>query len=80
MGHLEKMRKKLEDEIARFNIFQRSVLGATEKIKMDAEADIRNYAKYLLREGSTIEKRELMACIKTKLILTNKILTLKSGV
>lgn len=27
------MRQKLEDEIARFNIFQRSVLGATEKIQ-----------------------------------------------
>jgi hypothetical protein len=40
----------------------------------------RGYAKYLLKEGSTIEKRELMACIKSKLILTSKILTLKSAI
>jgi len=34
------MRQKLEDEIARFNIFQRSVLGAMDKIQNNKEADI----------------------------------------
>lgn len=51
------MRQKLEDEIARFNIFQRSVLGATEKLKNNKETDIRNYAKYILKEGTVGEKR-----------------------
>ncbi len=70
------MRKKLEDEIARFNIFQRSVLGATEKIKTDQETDIRNYAKYILKEGSTVEKRELLANLRSRILYKDKTLTL----
>ncbi len=70
------MRKKLEDEIARFNIFQRSVLGTTEKIKTDADTDIRNYAKYILKEGTTIEKRELLANLRSRIMYKDKTLTL----
>lgn len=70
------MRKKLEDEIARFNIFQRSVLGATEKIKTDQDTDIRNYAKYILKEGSTVEKRELLANLRSRIEYKDKKLTL----
>jgi len=51
------MRQRLEDEIARFNIFQRSVLGATENLRTNKETDIRNYAKYILKEGAVTEKR-----------------------
>lgn len=47
------MKKKLEDEVKRFNKFQRPVSGVEEDIKTDPETDIRNYAKYLLHEGST---------------------------
>lgn len=70
------MRQKLEDEIARFNIFQRSVLGATEKLKTDKETDIRNYAKYLLKEGAVSEKRELLANLRSKIMYKDKKLTL----
>lgn len=70
------MRQKLEDEIARFNIFQRSVLGATEKISNNKETDIRNYAKYILKEGTVTEKRELLANIRSRIIYKDKELTL----
>ncbi len=70
------MRQKLEDEIARFDIFQRSVLGATEKLKTDKEMDIRNYAKYLLKEGAVSEKRELLANLRSKIMYKDKKLTL----
>jgi len=70
------MRQKLEDEIARFNIFQRSVLGATEKLKTNQETDIRNYAKYILKEGAVTEKRELLANLRSRIIYKDKILTL----
>lgn len=70
------MRKKLEEEIARFNIFQRSVLGSTEKIKNDSDTDIRNYAKYILKEGTTIEKRELLANLRSRILYKDKTLTL----
>lgn len=70
------MRQKLEDEIARFNIFQRSVLGAKEKIETNKDTDIRNYAKYILKEGTTVEKRELLANLRSRIIYKDKNLTL----
>ena len=72
------MRAKLEDEIKRFNIFQRSVLGTTdkEKVKTDPDTDIRNYAKYLLKEGSMIEKRELLGNLRSRILYKDKVLTL----
>ncbi len=70
------MRQKLEDEIARFNIFQRSVLGSTDKIGNRKDTDIRNYAKYILKEGTTVEKRELLANLRSKIVYKDKTLTL----
>lgn len=70
------MRQKLEDEIARFNIFQRSVLGTTEKIKNNQDTDIRNFAKYILKEGTVGEKRELLANLRSRIIYKDKQLTL----
>lgn len=70
------MRQKLEDEIARFNIFQRSVLGSTDKIKNTEDTDIRNYAKYILKEGSVSEKRELLGNLRSRIVYKDKTLTL----
>ncbi len=63
------MRYKLEDEIKRFNHFQSTVFGGnTIRKPVKADIDIRTYAKYLLKEGSITEKRELLANLKSKLI------------
>ena len=70
------MRQRLEDEIARFNIFQRSVLGSTDKIKNTQDTDIKNYAKYLLKEGSVSEKRELLGNLRSRITYKDKVLTL----
>lgn len=70
------MRQKLEDEIARFNIFQRSVLGSTDKVKNRDDMDIRNYAKYILKEGSVSEKRELLGNLRSRIIYKDKMLVL----
>ena len=70
------MRQKLEDEIARFNIFQRSVLGSTDKVGNRKDTDIRNYAKYILKEGMVTEKRELLANLRSKIVYKDKELTL----
>lgn len=70
------MRQKLEDEIARFNIFQRSVLGSTDKVKNRDDMDIRNYAKYILKEGSASEKRELLGNLRSRIVYKDKTLTL----
>jgi site-specific DNA recombinase len=70
------MRQRLEDEIARFNIFQRSVLGSTDKARAREDMDIRNYAKYILKEGSVSEKRELLGNLKSRISYRDKNLTL----
>ena len=63
---------KFEEEIRRLNNLQTSVLGEDpEKIKVK-KIDVRAYAKYLLRDGSITEKRELLSLLKSKLIYTNR--------
>jgi hypothetical protein len=44
------------------------------------DVNLRNYIKYLLKEGSLIEKRELMACFKSKLVMEDKVLRLSEKV
>ena len=65
------MREKIDSEITRFKHFQRGVLGVTQKVEV-GEVDIRNYVKYMLRDGSDIEKREILQCFKSKITLNNK--------
>lgn len=57
------IREKLKTEVERFKKFQRSILGIKQQIAVN-DIDVRNYAKYLLREGSDLERRELLGCIK----------------
>ncbi len=73
------VRHKLEAEIERHQKFQRSVMGMPEPKNVDAKAkdvNLRNYIKYLLKEGSLNEKRELMGCFKSKLTMRDKIVQL----
>lgn len=67
------IKMKLEAEIARFNNFKNNVMGMTlEEQALEKKADIRSYAKYLLKEGTLQEKRDLIQSFKSKLILLNK--------
>jgi len=70
------IRARIEDEITRFNKFRTGVLGQNQE-KISLDIDVRNYAKYLLKEGTLIEKRELLSCLKSKLILKDKKITLE---
>lgn len=65
------IKEKIEAEVERFKKFQQSVLGTKAKIQV-ADIDIRNYAKYLLQEGASTEKRELLSCLKSKMLLKEK--------
>jgi len=50
-----------------------SEINSAEKQKgKQKDIDARNYAKYILKEGSIFEKRELLSCLKSKLVLKNK--------
>jgi hypothetical protein len=70
------MRHKFDEEVKRLSKFQHSFFGE-HKLKKHKGVELRDYAKYLLREGSIIEKRELLSCIKSRLILTRKVVTLQ---
>jgi hypothetical protein len=69
------IREKIKAEVERFKKFQQSVLGTKAKVQV-GDIDIRNYAKYLLREGMPVEKRELLSCLKSKILLSEKKITL----
>jgi DNA invertase Pin-like site-specific DNA recombinase len=65
------IKQKIKIDIEKFTKFQRFFLGNKEKISI-SNIDIRNYAKYVLQEGEDIQKRELLGCLKSKIILREK--------
>jgi DNA invertase Pin-like site-specific DNA recombinase len=65
------IKEKVEQEIARFNKFRVGVLGHQKEAR-NSEIDIRNYTKYLLKEGTIYEQRELLSFLKSKLTLKDK--------
>lgn len=71
------MKDKVEKEVERYHKFRMGVLGLndTEQEKQK-QIDMKNYAKYILREGEIIEKRELLGSLKSKIVLENKVLNL----
>ncbi len=73
------IKEKIKNEVERFKKFQKSVLGSKEKIEVK-EIDIRNYAKYLLRDGTDVEKRELISCFKSRITLKEKSICLQQEV
>lgn len=67
------VKQKLEKEMERLNQFRNKVLGLTEEeITDQKKLDLRAYAKYILKEGTIEEKRELMQSFKSKLILIDR--------
>lgn len=71
------MRIKLEEEIKRFNRLQRLATKGTPKYSINEDdVNTREYAKYVLREGTPLEKRELMGHLRSRLILKEKKITL----
>jgi len=57
-----------------------NIFGLDQKenmLKAKKEVNLREYAKYILKEGGTSEKRELMSCLKSRLVLAEKKLTLE---
>lgn len=71
------MRQKLEDEIRRFNKLQKIVNGKSgNSLVEEDDVNIRQYAKYLLKEGSTSDKRELLANLRSRLNYKDKKITM----
>jgi len=71
------VKERIKDEIQRFSKMQKFFLGVKEKLKIP-DVDVRGYAKYVLRDGSDLEKRELLNCLKNKLLLKEKQISIES--
>lgn len=69
------MKDRIRNEVTKFNRFQRSVLGVKGDMEVD-DVDIRNYAKYILKDGRDYEKRELLGCLRSKVQLKDKVISL----
>lgn len=67
---------KLAEELRRFNTFQQLVFGKGPDKVQSPKIDLRTYAKYILREGSLSEKREVLAHLRNKLVLKDGRLSL----
>ncbi|HEY9481198.1 MAG TPA: recombinase family protein [Candidatus Paceibacterota bacterium] len=71
------IKKKLEIEIERHKRFHSGIMGRAEENYSAKDADIRNYAKYLLTDGSIFEKRDLLTCLRSNILLRNKKIEIK---
>jgi len=71
------MRCKFEEEVKRYNRFRKEVLLFNEKSLSKDEVDVRTYAKYVLREGSNEEKRELLTFLSGKIIVKEKVISIQ---
>ncbi len=65
------MKEKIKYEVERIKRFNQSVLNTKQQIQIK-DVDIRDYAKFILKEGLIEEKRELLTCFKSKILLKNK--------
>ena len=75
------IKKQFQEEVEKFNRFQKIVLqmnGKEKEFDKLKEFDMKIYAKYLLKEGSITEQRELLATMKSRLIIKNRELRLET--
>lgn len=72
------MREKITSEVKRFKKFEQMLLGNKTPVAV-RDIDIRNYAKFILQEGSMEEKREFLGCLKSEIILKNKEVNLRTS-
>jgi DNA invertase Pin-like site-specific DNA recombinase len=66
------MKERIKAEIERHKKFASGLLGIKEKAVKVGDVDVRNYAKYILRDGTMFEKRELLTCLRSKITMAEK--------
>jgi len=71
------MKAKLEEEVSRYQRFTRGVLGQKAKTATQ-NIDMKTYARYILQEGTKEERRELLGCLRDKLILKSQTISLET--
>ncbi|MBU0999368.1 hypothetical protein KKG24_03645, partial [Patescibacteria group bacterium] len=67
------LKQKLQEEVARYALFQTGVLGEDLKqSKKHKDISIQKFAKHMLRHGTMLQKREILSCIKSRILLKDK--------
>jgi len=72
---------KIKQEVERYNKFSKVAFDKSNRDKeiKIKKADIRSYAKYVLKEGTTNEKRGPLMNLKTKLYIKDKKVFIKES-
>jgi len=69
---------QIKREVARYRKFSYGILGQDINFeRRPIDIDTRNYAKYILMEGSKDERRELLLCLRSRLELKDRLISLK---
>lgn len=68
--------EKLNLEIKKFKKLQAMFLGKENTAEIQ-KVDLRNYLKFILKDGTQLEKRSVLGCIKSNLVLNDRILTVQ---
>ena len=71
------MRDKIKHEVERYKKFQNMLLENQPKIIVK-NIDLKNYAKFVLQEGSISEQRELISCLRGEIFVNKKEVYLRS--
>ena len=67
------LKHKLQEEVARYALFQTGVLGVDLKqSKKHKDISIKVFAKHMLKHGTMLQKREVLSCIKSRILLKDK--------
>jgi len=67
------LKQKLEKEVARYALFQTGVLKQDlPQSKKHKDISIKTFAKYMLQHGTLTEQREVLSCIKSRILLKDK--------
>ena len=71
------LKAKIKEEMERYNKFQ-ALMGFEKNTDAKPKnVDMRTFVKYILKEGSMLEKRELLSNMRSKLVLTKAGFTLQ---
>jgi len=65
------MRSKITTEVERIKDFYSMIFDEKTHIHIK-NIDVRHYAKFILKRGTTDEKRELISCLKSNIVLDNR--------
>lgn len=68
--------KKVREEVARYKKFSKSLLGENIKITV-SDIDVKDFVKFLLKDGTFEEKRAVLSCVTSQIVLSKKKVFLK---